>query len=85
MSHGEEWLLANLSHYGVDVYVDGTFATLGDRLGYVIATNGIRYAIAGHYAGKRETYARAYERIYGKGLPAVPRETDSKHKPEVST
>lgn len=74
----EEWeLFERLHGMCFDVYVEGNFRCLGDRLGFVIAHNRLEYGIAGHYKGRRETFARRYERIYGIPLPKVPRGTVS--------
>lgn len=79
----EHWLFDRLRAEHVDVYVDGPFGCLRDRIAHVIIANRLRYAIAGHHQGKRETYARAFERLYGISLPSVPRETQLNS--EVST
>ena len=72
----EEWeLFERLHGMCFDVYVEGNFRCLSDRLGFVIAHNRLEYGIAGHHKGRRETFARRYERIYGMPLPKVPRET----------
>jgi hypothetical protein len=78
MGDADGWqLFDRLREMCFDVYVAGDFATLRERLGHVIAANNLRHAIAGHHRGKRETYARAFERIYGIPLPDAPRETNS--------
>jgi hypothetical protein len=78
MTDPEGWqLFDRLREMCFDVYVDGNFRTLGDRLGFVIATNRLDYGIAGYHEGRRETFARRYQRIYGTPLPKVPRETQS--------
>lgn len=74
MATGQHWLLDRLVSEGVDVY-DGDFPTLRDRIGNAIARYRLHHRIACHYEGKRETYARLFERIYGARPPEVPRVT----------
>lgn len=74
----EVWMLERLKQHGVDVYVAGEFPTLGDRLGHVISLNNFRTIVAGRHNNRPETYGQLFERMYGKKLPTVPRETDTK-------
>lgn len=68
----EFWLFDRLKLNGVDVYVDGNFESLRDRLAFVISTNGVADEIAGGRRAKRpETYAAVFIRIYGIPLPAI--------------
>lgn len=68
----EFWLFDRLKLQGVDVYVDGNFESLRDRLAFVISANGVADEIAGGRRAKRpETYAAVFTRIYGVPFPAV--------------
>lgn len=72
MNHAaQEWLLSRLIRFGADVYMDGQFASLGERLGKVIVANAIESVIAGKHEGRAVTYRQAWERIYGLDLPEI--------------
>lgn len=73
----EDRLFEQLKEQSFDVYVAGDFSSLRDRIAYVITANNLRHAVAGHHQGRRETYARLFQRIYGIPLPDAPRETNS--------
>lgn len=64
----ENGLLERLKQQGLDVYMDGEFDCMRDRLAHVIRA--YRYApiIVGKRNGKPESYEQLFERIYGVAL-----------------
>lgn len=75
----ENWLLGKLKYYGVDVYVDGEFASLRDRLAHVIVNEDIQGAPAGRRNRCPESFGTVFERIYGVEIESIaPRGTHSK-------
>ena len=65
----EAWLSNRLQSHGVDIYAGGPFASLRERIAYVIVTNRYGAVVCGRHDGKPETYAEVFERIYGASLP----------------
>ena len=66
---GEDSLLRRLQQAGADVYCDGEFPTLCARLRHVIQREQLVTAVCGRSdTEKVETYAQAFERVYGEAL-----------------
>lgn len=69
----ESWLVQRLAQHGAAVICVGPFASAGDsvRLDSVrcaILDHGLTEVIVGRSDGKPQTYAQAFERVYGEPL-----------------
>lgn len=71
----ESWLLERLKQHGVDVYQGGPFATLRDRLAWVLVTERMGPVVVGRREGKPETYEELFERVFGVTLKAHAKES----------
>lgn len=71
----EAWLAELLKAHGCDIYVGGPYETYADRLGACIVRNGMQMVVVGRREGRPETYRDCWERLYGRKLSDVPRET----------
>jgi len=67
----ETWLLNRLVQHGIDVYVDGPFECLRDRLAHALVAYRYGPVVVGRHEGKPETYEQLFERMYGLTLKAA--------------
>lgn len=65
----EHSLLERLKQLGADVYCDGSFPTLADRLRHVIEHEGWARIVSGRDPqGKTENIGQAFERVTGQSI-----------------
>jgi hypothetical protein len=67
----EDWLAERIKQHGCDLYLNGEFPTMRDRIRAAILANGIQVVITGRHDGKPENYAQTFERLYGEPLEAT--------------
>jgi len=67
----ESWIMERLKEQGCDVYMDGEFGSLRERIAYVIATYRYGPIVVGRHMGKPETYEQFVLRVFDLKLKDV--------------